>query len=211
VTQLVIFDCDGVLIDSDRISLRIQAEMLCELGVPTTYDACVHDFLGIGMPATLAAITARLGRPVPPSWIDELDQAVRNAFTLELTSTPGIVEALNQITVPTCIASSGSQDKMRFTLGLTDLYRRFEGRIYSGDEVEHGKPAPDLFLHAARSMTTAAAGCVVVEDSPSGIQAAKAAGMRVLGYAATTPADWLRHADVVFADMADLTTLIAFG
>ena len=209
MTDLVIFDCDGVLIDSDRISLRVQAEMLCELGVPTSYDACVRDFLGIGMPATLAAITARLGRPVPPSWIDELDQAVRTAFTHELTPTPGIVEALNHITVPTCIASNGSHDKMRFTLGLTNLYRRFDGRIFSGDEVAHGKPAPDLFLHAAHSMTTAAAGCVVVEDSPSGVQAAKAAGMRVLGYAATTPKDWLHDADVVFADMADLPALIA--
>jgi HAD superfamily hydrolase (TIGR01509 family) len=209
VSDLVIFDCESVLIDSDRISLRVQAEMLCELGVPTSYDACVRDFLRIGMPATLAAITARLGRPVPPSWINELDRAVLNAFTHELTPTPGIVEALNQITVPTCIASSGSHDKMRFTLGLTDLYRRFDGRIYSGDEVEHGKPAPDLFLYAARSMTTAAAGCVVVEDNPSGVQAAKAAGMRVLGYASTTPKEWLHHADVVFTDMADLPALIA--
>jgi HAD superfamily hydrolase (TIGR01509 family) len=209
VTELVIFDCDGVLIDSDRISLRVQAEMLCELGVPTSYDECVRDFLGIGMPATLVAIAARLGRPVPPSWIDELDRSVRNAFTHELAPVPGIVDALNRITVPTCIASSGSQEKMRFTLGLTDLYRRFEGRIFSGDEVAHGKPAPDLFLHAARTMTTAAAGCVVVEDSPSGVLAAKAAGMRVLGYAASTPKGLLRDADVVFADMADLPALIA--
>ena len=144
MTELVIFDCDGVLVDSDRISLRVQAEMLCELGVPTSYDACARDFLGIGMTATLAAITARLGRPVPPSWIDELDRAVRTACSHELTLIPGIVEALNQITVPTCIASSGSYEKMQFTLGLTDLYRSFEGRIFSGDEVEHGKPAPDL-------------------------------------------------------------------
>jgi len=161
------------------------------------------------MPATLAAIAARLGGPVPPSWIDELDQAVRTAFTHELTPTPGIFEALNHITVPTCIASSGSHDKMRFTLGLTNLYRRFDGRIFSGDEVAHAKPAPDLFLHAAHSMTTAPAGCVVVEDSPSGVQAAKAAGMHVLGYAATTPKDWLHDADVVFADMADLPAPIA--
>jgi beta-phosphoglucomutase-like phosphatase (HAD superfamily) len=101
VSELVIFDCDGVLIDSDRISPQVQAQMLCELGVATCYDACVRDFLGIGMPATLAAIAARFGRSVSPSWIDELDQAVRNAFTLELTSTPGIVEALGQLTFPT--------------------------------------------------------------------------------------------------------------
>jgi HAD superfamily hydrolase (TIGR01509 family) len=209
VTGLVIFDCDGVLIDSDRISLRVQTEMLCEFGVPTSYDACVRDFLGIGRPATLAAITARLGRPVPPGWIDELDQAVRTAFTHKLTPTPGIIEALSQITVPTCIASSGSHAKMGFTLALTNIYLLFEGRIFSGDEVEHDKPAPDLFLHAARTMTTAPARCVVVEDSPSGVQAAKTAGMRVLGYAAATPKDWLHHADVVFADMTDMTDLPA--
>ena len=173
MTDLAIFDCDGVLVDSDRTSLRVQAETLCELGVPTSYDACVRDFLGIGIPATLAAITARLGRPVPPSWIGELDHAVCTAFTHELTPTPGIIETLTQITVPTCIASSGSHAKMRFTLGLTNLYPLFEGRISSGCEVEHGKPAPDLFLHAARTMTTGAARCVVVEDSPSGVRAAK--------------------------------------
>jgi beta-phosphoglucomutase-like phosphatase (HAD superfamily) len=98
---------------------------------------------------------------------------------------------------------------MRFTLGLTDLYRRFEGRIFSGDEVEHGKPAPDLFLYAACCVATAAAGYVVAMDSPSGVHAAKAAGMRVLGYAATTPKDWVQRVDVVFADMADLPALIA--
>ncbi|MFD0593348.1 HAD family hydrolase [Catellatospora coxensis] len=100
-----------------------------------------------------------------------------------LVPVPGIVEALNAITLPTCVASSGRHDKMRNTLGITGLYERFEGRIFSATEVANGKPAPDLFLHAAARMGADPARCVVVEDSRPGVQAARAAGMRVLAYA----------------------------
>jgi beta-phosphoglucomutase-like phosphatase (HAD superfamily) len=114
VAELVIFDCDGVLVDSDRISLRIQAEWISALGLEMTSEDCVRDFLGLGMEATL-----------------------------------GILAVL-----PTCVASSGSHEKMRFTLGLTDPWDRFAGRIFSVEEVQRGKPAPDLFLHAAGCMST---------------------------------------------------------
>lgn len=209
--ELVILDCDGVLVDSDRISLRIQAERICALGLETTYEDCVRDFLGLGMPTTLQIIAERLGRPVPERWIAELDTAVREGFIRELTPMPGVSEALDQIEVPTCIASSGSHDKMRLTLGLTDLYNRFAGRIFSGDEVELGKPAPDLFLHAAERMSVPPERCVVVEDSPFGVTAAKAAGMRALGFAAMTPSKRLAAADSVFVEMGDLPRLVAEG
>ena len=205
----MIFDCDGVLVDSDRISLRVQAERISALGLETTYEDCVRDYLGLGMPATLQRISERLGRPVPEEWVDELDLAVRESFKRELTPVPGIVEALDEIEVQTCVASSGSQDKMRFTLGLTGLYDRFEGRIFSGDEVERGKPAPDLFLHTAARMSAPPERCVVIEDSPFGVTAAKAAGMRAFGFAATTPPERLAAADSVFASMADLPGLLA--
>jgi HAD superfamily hydrolase (TIGR01509 family) len=208
-TALVIFDCDGVLVDSDRISLRIQAERITALGLPTSYEDCVRDFLGIGMAATLAILEGRLGRPLPDGWVEDLDAAVRDAFRRELRPVAGIETALDAIELPTCVASSGSQEKMRLTLGLTGLRERFAGRIFSGEEVEHGKPAPDLFLLAAERMGAAPADCVVVEDSPFGAQAACAAGMRCLGYAPEADGAALAHEGAtVFASMADLPGLV---
>jgi HAD superfamily hydrolase (TIGR01509 family) len=130
-------------------------------------------------------------------------------FHRELKPVPGIVEALEEIELPTCVASSGSHEKMRLTLGLTDLWDRFAGRIFSGEEVRRGKPALDLFLHAASRMSTPPESCIVVEDSPFGVTGAKAAGMVALGFAATTPALHLDGADAVFTSMAELPGLMA--
>lgn len=208
-TALVIFDCDGVLVDSDRISLRIQAEHITALGMPTTYEDCVRDFLGIGVPATLRLLEERLGGPLPEGWETELDAAVKAAFRRELLPVDGIEAALDAIDVPTCVASSGSQEKMRLTLGLTGLRERFEGRIFSADEVERGKPAPDLFLFAAERMGARPEDCVVVEDSPFGAAAATSAGMRILGYAPDGDGTSLaREGATVFHDMAELPGLL---
>ena len=210
--ELVIFDCDGVLVDSDRISLRVQAEWISALGLETSYEDCVRDFLGLGMPATLRILTERLGRPLPDGWEQGLDAAVREAFRAGLRPVAGVVDALQQIDLPTCIASSGSQEKMRFTLGLTGLWDRFAGRIYSGEEVERGKPAPDLFLHAASRMATPPHRCVVVEDSPFGVAGARAAGMSALGYAPDGGAERLaREGAQTFKSMAELPALLGLG
>jgi HAD superfamily hydrolase (TIGR01509 family) len=150
-----------------------------------------------------------LGQPLPEGWEKELDAAVREAFRRELQPVTGVVEALEEIELPTCVASSGSHEKMRLTLGLTGLHDRFAGRIFSGEEVEQGKPAPDLFLHAAARMSTPPERCVVIEDSPFGVTAARAAGMRALGFAAMTSAERLVAADNVFTTMADLPGLVA--
>jgi HAD superfamily hydrolase (TIGR01509 family) len=206
---LVIFDCDGVLVDSDRIALRIQAERITVLGLPTTFEDCVRDFLGLGMPGTLRILERRLGGPLPEGWVEELDAAVAAAFRRELRPVDGIVAALDEIDPPTCVASSGSQEKMRLTLGLTGLRDRFAGRIFSADEVERGKPAPDLFLYAAGRMGTAPEDCVVVEDSPFGAAAARAAGMAALGYAPEGDGEALAREDAtVFTSMADLPALL---
>jgi HAD superfamily hydrolase (TIGR01509 family) len=209
VTELVILDCDGVLVDSDRISLRIQAERISALGLNMSYEDCVRDFLGLGMPATLRILAERLGRPVPEGWDAELDAAVREGFHHELAPVPGIIDALQEIELPTCVASSGSHEKMRLTLGLTGLWDQFAGRIFSADEVQRGKPNPDLFLHAASCMSTPPERCIVVEDSPFGAAGAKAAGMTVFGFAGATPATSLGAADVVFNSMAELPGLVA--
>lgn len=209
VAELVIFDCDGVLVDSDRISLRIQAELITALGLETTYEECVRDFLGLGMPATLRILTERLGRPLPPGWEEELNAAVHEGFRRELQPVRGVVEALEEIDLPTCIASSGSQEKMRFTLGLTGLWDHFAGRIYSADEVRRGKPAPDLFLHAASCMATPPERCVVVEDSPFGVASAKAAGMSALGYSPEGSGELLeREGANTFESMVELPDLL---
>jgi len=210
VAELVIFDCDGVLVDSDRISLRIQAEWITALGLETSYEDCVRDFLGLGMPATLRILTQRLGRPLPPGWKEGLDDAVREAFERELRPVSGVVEALDEIDLPTCVASSGSHEKMRFTLGLTGLWGRFAGRIHSADEVSRGKPAPDLFLHAASSMSAPPERCVVVEDSPFGVIAARAAGMSALGYTPDGSGERLEAEGAqTFASMGELPGLLA--
>lgn len=208
--ELVIFDCDGVLVDSERLALRVESAALARLGWPLTETEVAERFLGRSDSYVHAEIEARIGRPIPDEWTQELAEAYRAAYDAELTAVDGIVEALDAIHLPTCIASSGTHGKMRRTLGLTGLYDRFEGRIYSATEVAHGKPEPDLFLHAAAQMGVEPARCVVVEDSPYGVQAARAAGMRSLGYAGgVTPAEWLAGPEtIVFTDMRKLPNLI---
>jgi HAD superfamily hydrolase (TIGR01509 family) len=127
-----------------------------------------------------------------------------------LAPVPGVLEALDRITIPSCVASSGTHEYLRYTLGLTGLYERFAGKIFSVEDVERGKPAPDLFLYAAERMGVTPGGCVVVEDSHSGVEAARAAGMRVLAYAGgLTPPDLLEGPDTtLFSEMSELPGLI---
>ena len=207
-TGLIIFDCDGVLVDSDRLSLEVQAEALTRIGLPTTYEDCARDYLGIGINATIEIVERRLGGPLPEGWLADLSTAVEKAFRERLEPVAGVVQALDQIRQPTCVASSGSQQKMRLTLSLTGLYERFAGRIYSCDEVVRCKPAPDVFLHAAQRMGVSPDRCVVVEDSRAGISGALAAGMHTLAYAAETPRERLASAEHLFEQMAELPGLI---
>jgi HAD superfamily hydrolase (TIGR01509 family) len=209
--ELVIFDCDGVLVDSERLAVRVEAEYLAELGWPLSQAEIVERFMGRTAEYMDEAIEARLGSRLPADWKDQFQRRYRDAFAAELTPVDGITEALDQLTVPACVASSGSHDKLRFTLGHTGLYERFEGRIFSGYEVANGKPAPDLFLHAAARMGAEPARCAVVEDSRYGVLAARAAGMRAFGYAGgLTPPEILEgEATRVFTDMRELPRLLA--
>jgi HAD superfamily hydrolase (TIGR01509 family) len=209
--ELVIFDCDGVLIDSERIAVRTDVQVLATLGWIMTEAECIERFVGLSDRSIKAAIEAHLGIALADDWDKKFQSLYRDAFTSELTPVPGVVEALDQITLPTCVASSSSHDKLRFTLGLTGLYERFAGRIFSAYDVARGKPAPDLFLHAASRMGVEPAACAVVEDSRYGVQAARAAGMRAFGFAGgLTPASWLEGpGTVVFSEMRQLPTLLA--
>jgi HAD superfamily hydrolase (TIGR01509 family) len=208
--ELVIFDCDGVLVDSERLAVRVDVAMLAELGWDLTEADVVERFVGRSDGDMRRDIEAHLGRELPDDWDGSFAQAYRDTFAAELTAVDGVEAALDAIGLPQCVASSGSHDKMRFTLGLTGLYERFDGRIFSGDEVDRGKPAPDLFLHAAARLGAAPEACVVVEDSRYGVAAARAAGMRSFGYVGgLTPPEHLEGPDtVVFADMAELPGLL---
>ncbi|MYR01448.1 HAD-IA family hydrolase, partial [Streptomyces sp. SID6139] len=170
----------------------------------------VGRFIGRSHAAIREQVADRLGAETAAIWAERFEELHREAVDTELAPVEGLVEALDTITLPTCVASSGSHGKMRHTLGRTGLYDRFAGRIYSATEVARGKPAPDLFLHAARSMGVEPAACVVVEDSGPGVRAARAAGMRAFGYAGgLTPAERLAGpGTVVFHDMRKLPALI---
>ena len=208
--RLVIFDCDGVLVDSERIGVRIDVQVLAALGWIMTEAEVVEGFMGRTDAYMVSQIEAYLGRPLPADWEAPYQHLYRRAFDAELAPVPGIVDALDRITIPTCVASSGTHERMRYTLGRTGLYDRFAGRIFSASEVAHGKPSPDLFLHAAKRMGAVPGDCMVVEDSRFGVEAARAAGMRALGYAGgLTPRHQLEGpGTVVFDDMRELPRLI---
>ncbi len=182
------------------------AGLLTEVGMPITTEEAVEAFMGRSWKNVLAWTDERGG--LPEGFRRRYLDAMFAAFEAELQPVPGIAAALDAISLPNCVASSASVEKMRFTLGHTGLWDRFEGRIFSATEVEHGKPAPDLFLHAAESMGWAPADCAVVEDSPAGVEAGVRAGMTVFGYAGRTPAERLGGAAHVFTDMAELPGLL---
>jgi HAD superfamily hydrolase (TIGR01509 family) len=209
--ELVIFDCDGVLVDSERLAVRVEAALLAELGWPLSQAEVIERFMGRSQAFMLQAIQERLGGRLPDGWQDLLDRRYRAAFEAELTPVDGVVEALDRIAIPTCVASGGSHQMLRHTLGLTGLYERFRGRIFSAGEVAEGKPAPDLFLHAAARMGAEPAACAVVEDSRYGVEAARAAGMRAFGYTGglTPPERLAGPRTVLFDDMRRLPDLLA--
>lgn len=209
--EVVIFDCDGVLVDSERITNRVFAGMLNELGVVVTLEDMFETFMGRSMAQCLARVEDVLGRTVPVSFADDYRRRTRAALESELEPMPGVADMLDVVSIPSCVASSGSHEKMRITLGLVGLLPRFEGRLFSVHDVERGKPAPDVFRHAAECLGAAPAACAVVEDSPPGVSAGVAAGMSVFGYAASTPARRLREAGArrTFDDMRALPALLA--
>jgi HAD superfamily hydrolase (TIGR01509 family) len=202
--DLVIFDWDGVLVDSERLAVRTEAEVLSGLGWPLTESDIVERFVGRSAAYMQREIERHLGRSV--DWEAQFEPRYREVFQRELVPVPGVVEALDHIATPTCVASSGTLARMRFTLGITGLFDRFEGRIFSADEVEHGKPAPDIFLHAASEMGVPPARCAVVEDSVSGVAAGLAARMAVFAFAGGVTGRPQLSLDgaVVFDDMRDL-------
>jgi HAD superfamily hydrolase (TIGR01509 family) len=210
--DLVIFDNDGVLVDSEPISNRILAECLTEAGFPTTTEDSVRDFMGAAMHRVHDVVRERTAGVLPEGFDDDYHARVFAAFERELVAVVGAGDVVGKLAadgVAYCLASSAGHERIRVALRKTGLHRYFaEERIFSAEDVGRGKPAPDLFLHAARTMGVAPERCAVVEDSGLGVQAALAAGMDVYGYAAMTPQAKLTGATALFTSMAELPDLL---
>jgi HAD superfamily hydrolase (TIGR01509 family) len=211
VNELIIFDSDGVLVDSEKIALAVLVRAASDEGAAIGVDEAIRLFRGLKFADCVREIERRSGRSVRENFVADVRRATALAFDTELKPIEGIHAALAKITVPVCVASNGPMLKLTHTLGLTKLLSRFEGRIFSAYEVGSWKPDPGLLLHAAQTLGVHPSRCVVVEDSLSGIHAAKAAGMRVLGFTGGDPGAELELGAVcadLFHRMCDLPALL---
>lgn len=207
--DLVVFDNDGVLVDSERLGNRVLADLLTECGFPITFDDCVHRFMGGTLAGTRSAVEAESGTPLPDDFEDRYHETLFAVFRSSLQPVAGVeaaIEALQRSGTPICVASSARHEKIKVSLSTVGLFDRFDGRVFSAQDVSRGKPAPDLFLFAATESGVSPERCVVVEDSPAGVRGAKAAGMTVVGYVSLMPAERLLEAgaDVVIESMGGL-------
>jgi HAD superfamily hydrolase (TIGR01509 family) len=214
--DLVIFDCDGVLVDSEVISCRAHAQTLTRNGYPITADQVLDRFLGVSDREARMTIEAELGRDLPDDFEAQMKQAALWRYADDLRNIPHVDEAIAAIGLPKCVASSGTPEKIRHGLSCAGLYDLLAPHIFSATQVQRGKPAPDLFLFAAEQMRASPVRCVVIEDSVPGISGARAAGMTVLGFHGGSHcrpgyAAKLRAAGAVstFDDMRQLPDLIA--
>ena len=213
--DLIIFDCDGVLVDSEVLSCHVHARMLTRHGYPITAQDVHARFLGRSAREARLEVETELGRALTDAYTVEIKAEMTRVFTERLQPIPIIAETLARLTQRVCVASSGTPERIRSSLAITDLIDHFGSHIYSALQVEYGKPAPDLFLFAAAQMGVPPHRCLVVEDSIPGVTGARAAGMAVAGFCGgghcgAGYAEALRQAgaDTVFADMAQLTRII---
>jgi len=212
---LVIFDCDGVLVDSEPLANASFSRALEAEGLDWSVEETMRRLMGRSLKSCVEICEAELGRKLPDDFLEKMQAATyksfRDAPLQAVAGVKGAVQALQAAGIATCVASSGALEKMRFTLGLTGLWELFEGRIFSSSQVPRGKPFPDLFLHAAIAMDVQPIVCSVVEDSVPGVQAARAAGMRALAYAGAPYADraaLVAAGGELFDDMASLPGLL---
>ncbi|WP_432022885.1 HAD family hydrolase [Streptomyces parvus] len=211
--ELVIFDNDGVLVDSEPIANTVLSGYLTELGHPTSYEESLRDYMGSAVHRVHDLVEERTGQKLPEDFDTTLATRTFAAFQEELAAVDGAEELLGKLVadgVGYCVASSGSHERIRVGHRRTGIDQWFEEEwIFSSEDVGRGKPAPDLFLYAAERMGVAPERCVVIEDSPLGVEAARAAGMDVYGFTSMVPADRLVGVTGHFSDMAQLPKLLA--
>jgi HAD superfamily hydrolase (TIGR01509 family) len=214
--SLVIFDCDGVLVDSEPLSLACLTAALNRIGVPIDLDTVRARFAGTSMASIMAHVARDYGVAAPPGFVEAVKAETLALFDAELTAMTGVAAAVRALRVPVCVASSSDPVRLAHSLRLTGLAPLFGQDVFSATQVPRGKPHPDLFLYAAARMGAEPAGCLVIEDSVPGVTAARAAGMRVLGFTGgghwghdPAGADLARAgAGRIFRDFADLAALI---
>ena len=207
--DLIIFDCDGVLVDSEPLAMRVLVAAIAAQGITVTTETAYRDFLGRSLASISTSLLDSHGAPLGPAALASMRGDLYALYRRELRPSPGLPEMLGHLKIPFCVASSSELERIRLSLELTDLLDWFEPNIFSASMVENGKPAPDLFLHAAAQMGVAPANCLVIEDSPAGIIAARNAGMTVFGYtggshvapAGLRAAIAALHPDAIFDDM----------
>ena len=213
--MLVIFDCDGVLVDSEPLANQSFSAALKAQGLDWSVEETMRRLMGRSLKSCVEIVEAEIGRKLPDDFVEKMQAVTYQSFRdAPLQPVPGVKQAVLAVQaagIATCVASSGAPEKMKFTLGLTGLWELFDGRIFSSSQMPRGKPFPDLFLHAAIAMNEQPFDSVVVEDSVPGIQAARAAGMRALAYAGAPHADRKGLAGaggVLFDDMSKLPGLV---
>lgn len=214
---LLIFDCDGVLVDSEPVSIAVLIDMVAHQGVEITEEEAYQRFLGRSVASMTATLWEEYGIETDIDFLEHMRSVLFERFRQELKAITGIADTLDQLPAARCVASSSQPERIRYSLGLTGLLEKFEPHIFSATMVTHGKPAPDLFLHAARQMQADPGNCIVIEDSPAGIAAAKAAGMRVFAFTGGSHARFPAfrdhiaslEPDLVFDAMPDLVHLVA--
>jgi HAD superfamily hydrolase (TIGR01509 family) len=214
---LVIFDCDGVLVDSESLAMRVLLEGLGEFGYAIGEEEAYERFLGRSLANMQAVLRAEYGSELAPDQLDRMRERLFEAYRQELQSINGVAAMLDRLAIPRCVASSSQMERLRVSLEVTGLLPRFVPHLFSATMVAQGKPAPDLFLHVAKRMAVAPAACLVVEDSAAGIEAAQRAGMRVFGFVGGSHARSVAYRaklatlapDLVFDEISRLPELIA--
>ena len=213
--ELVIFDCDGVLVDSEILANEVFAEALKALGIRLTLEETMKRFVGLNRKSMTESIESEFGVRIEEPFWDDLRHRTWKAFDGRLKAIPGVVDLVSRLSSKKCVASSSGPQSIKHSLSLVGLWERFTPHVYSAHQVENGKPAPDLFLYAAEQLKTAPSSCLVIEDSLAGVRAAKAAKMRVFGFVGGSHcppghADVLRREGVerVFSNMKDVADIL---
>ena len=206
----VIFDCDGVLVDSEVLSMRVSHRIVGDLGWHVDLEEMMRMFTGCSREYYVSEVERHLGRTLEGDWMEPYRGWHEDAFRAELQPIPGIANALEEIELPTAVASNSSHDRIRLTLGIVGLLNRFDGRIVSAQDVSAGKPAPDVYLRGADILWVPPTRCIAVDDSHFGVTAAARAGMHVLAYVQSPHIKSIPESERVhpFDDMADLPGLV---